>query len=109
MSNIVFIGPQDLHALFKSVGMEVFDVKPGEKVEDLLSALVAKGAQVIYIVESFAQNALAPINEMMKRHAVSIVIMRDHKSNLGLGMALDKKAAIDAVGTDAIFNAGTGK
>ena len=103
MSNIAFVGPKDLHGLFRSAGMEAADVSEGRTVEEVLTSLVEKGCSVIYIVESLAEGAIDAIEALMRSRAVSIVIMRDHLSNLGLGMELDRRAAIDAVGTDAIF------
>ncbi len=108
MAKIAFIGPQDLHGLFKSVGMDVFDCEGGT-VGQVLVDLAEKGCQVIYIVESLARDVIDAIEELMRERGVSVVIMRDHRSRLGLGMELDRRAAVDAVGTDAIFSTGEGK
>jgi vacuolar-type H+-ATPase subunit F/Vma7 len=109
MSNIAFVGPKDLHGLFRSVGIDCLDVAEGESAERLLHTLVREGCQVIYIVESLAKAVIDTIEALMKESAVSIVIMRDSRSSLGIGMELDRRAAIDAVGTDAVFSAGTRK
>jgi len=83
--------------------MDAVDVGEGEAVEAVLQSLVARGYSAIYIVESLAGGAIDAIEDLMRSSAMSIVIMRDHRSSLGLGMELDRRAAIDAVGTDAFF------
>jgi vacuolar-type H+-ATPase subunit F/Vma7 len=103
MSKIAFVGPKDLAGLFRSVGIDVFGLERAKDSEYLLNDIIKSGYKVIYIVESLARGAMDAIDSLMKKESVSIVIMRDHQSDLGLGLELDRRAAIDAVGTDAIF------
>jgi len=103
MSKMAFVCGGEFSGLFKAFGIHAPVMKEGESPLPLLEELAGKDYSVIYIFEKFAAGFVDAIDTVRKKGDLSVVIVPDHGSGLGLGMALARLAAIDAVGSDVIF------
>ncbi len=103
MSKIAFICDEALSGLFESLGIDTIMIKEKENPCFAARELVKKGYGIIYILEKFAASFVDQLDAIRKEGNVSIVLIPDHMTDLGLGMALTRLASIDAIGTDAIF------
>lgn len=106
MSKIAFICQDGMEKLFAVLGVDAFVAGDKTDAVSLLTELAFKGYGIIYVLERFVMRSVEEIDDIRRRNNVSIVIVPDHASDLGLGEALTRLATIDAVGTDAIFSKG---
>lgn len=103
MSKIAFICYKDFASLFESFGIDTFVLKEKDDPRAILEELVRKGYSIIYIFEKSASDFISSIDAIRREGNASVVLIPDHMSDLGYGMALTRLATIDAIGTDAIF------
>jgi vacuolar-type H+-ATPase subunit F/Vma7 len=102
MSKVACICDKELKSLFEAFGIDAFEAE-AKSAKAVVEEAVKKDYSIIYILEKLAKDILDWIDAVREGGLVSVVILPDHISDLGLGTSLARRSAIDAVGTDAVF------
>lgn len=105
---IAMIGDKDSILGFKALGVSVFPVVDAGEAAVVLRKVSSDGYAVIYVAEHFARDLQDIIRKLQQASLPAVVVIPDHRENLGLAMEKLKLIMEKAVGVDILFK-GEGK
>lgn len=101
-NKVAIIGDYDSVIGFKTLGMEIFDVKDSEGAKTALTKTVNEHYAVVYITEDYAEKIKETIDYYKERKIPAVVPIPSILGKTGLGMRQVQESVKKAVGIDIL-------
>ncbi len=101
MFKCVIIGEEDIIFGFRSIGVELINLNPGEISSGLLTKLTAdKTVALIMITETVAKDFTQTISNIREKSSTIILLIPTHLENLNISLEEIRHCTENATGID---------
>lgn len=109
MADIAVMGDRDSIYGFAALGLNTFFVKTEEEIRKCFHSLCHEKYGIIYITEAAAAMIPEEIAAVREERLPAVILIPGVWGNTGKGIAEIKKSVEQAVGSDILFQDGTGE
>ena len=107
MSEVAFLGTQDIIEGFKALGTTVFPVNNRQALKEALEDVLKADYKILFITETWAEEASKELEGISKKGIFPIVVViPDTGEEKGIAEARLRRIAKMAVGKDTLFEEG---